>query len=70
MLVTFYNIVLMPLFHLQSFTSTVASPPAVHRHDFPHCFCFFLIILPDVGLMQFLLFLLLVKRLYVNIGLC
>ena len=33
-LVTFCNIVLIPLF---SFLST-SSPPLVHRHAFPHCF--------------------------------
>ena len=59
MLVTFCNIVLMPLFSLLSFTSTVAqlTPPLYIKRAFPPlCVVPFLLILPGVELMHFFTF--------------
>ena len=67
-LVTFCNIVLIPLFSLLS-TSTVTHPTPVHRHALPHCFLLLLFCLFHLTLIwRFLL--LLVKRFQLKFGLC
>jgi len=69
----FCIIVLMLLFSVMSFISTVADPTFVHGHNFLSLFLmlFCLLIFSDVDSMHFVAFLLtLVKSLQIRIRLC
>jgi len=73
MVVTFRNIVLMPFFPSYHLPLQLLTPPPVHRHAFLPLFfvVVFLLILPDIDLMHFLLLCLqLVKSLQLKFGLC